>query len=279
VIKTQSVKAKLIEPGYGFIRITQFQEHTGEDLAKAIRKLYTENQSALKGLVLDLRNDPGGLLNAAVGVSGVFLPKNSLVVYTDGRTEDSKMRLYSVPESYVRGGEDYLAELPAGIKNVPMVVLINGGSASASEIVAGALQDHKRAAVMGTQSFGKGSVQTILPLGGNGAIKLTTARYFTPNGRSIQAKGITPDIAVEDPNSDGTGRVREADLQRHLGNPNGSEEKKPETPKPADAAAPVAPSNPLKTTPPQAPVEFGSPGDALMGQAVNLLKGVAIIKP
>jgi carboxyl-terminal processing protease len=279
IIKTQSVKAKLIEPGYGFIRITQFQEHTGEDLAKNIRRLYAENKSDLKGLVLDLRNDPGGLLNAAVGVSGAFLPKNALVVYTDGRTDDAKMKLYSVPESYARGGQDYLADLPAGIKNVPMVVLINGGSASASEIVAGALQDHKRAAVMGTQSFGKGSVQTILPLGGNSAIKLTTARYFTPNGRSIQAKGITPDISVDDPNSDGSGRVREADLQRHLGNPNGGEEKKSDPPKPAETPKPAAPSNPLTQPPPQAPVEFGSPGDALMGQAVNLLKGVAIIKP
>ena len=285
VIKTQSVKAKLLEPGYGFIRITQFQEHTGEDLAKSIRKLYTENKADLKGLVLDLRNDPGGLLNAAVGVSGAFLPKNSLIVYTDGRTDDSKMKLYSVPESYVRGGADYLADLPAGIKNVPMVVLINAGSASASEIVAGALQDHKRAAVMGTQSFGKGSVQTILPLGSNSAIKLTTARYFTPNGRSIQAKGITPDILVDDPAGDGSGRVREADLQRHLGNPNGEEEKKSEpakpteAAKPADPAKPAAPANPLGQPPAQAPVEFGSPGDTLTSQAVNLLKGVAIIKP
>jgi carboxyl-terminal processing protease len=229
--------------------------------------------------VLDLRNDPGGLLNAAVGVSGAFLPKNALVVYTDGRTDDAKMKLFSVPESYVRNGADYLADLPAGIKTVPMVVLINGGSASASEIVAGALQDHKRAAVMGSQSFGKGSVQTILPLGGNAAIKLTTARYFTPNGRSIQAKGITPDIAVEDANGDGAGRVREADLQRHLGNPNGGEEKKSEPAKPADAAKPAAPANPLGQPQPQAPVEFGSPGDTLTTQAVNLLKGVSIIKP
>jgi carboxyl-terminal processing protease len=279
VIKTQSVKSKLLESGYGFVRITQFQEHTGEDLAKAIKKLYAENKGDLKGLVLDLRNDPGGLLNAAVGVSGAFLPKNALVVYTDGRTDDAKMKLFSVPESYVRNGADYLADLPAGIKTVPMVVLINGGSASASEIVAGALQDHKRAAVMGSQSFGKGSVQTILPLGGNAAIKLTTARYFTPNGRSIQAKGITPDIAVEDANGDGAGRVREADLQRHLGNPNGGEEKKSEPAKPADAAKPAAPANPLGQPQPQAPVEFGSPGDTLTTQAVNLLKGVSIIKP
>ena len=154
----------------------------------------------MKGIVLDLRNDPGGLLNGAVAVSAAFLPQNSLVVYTDGRTEDAKMRLTASPENYLRGRvkEDYLSKLPPEIKNVPMVVLVNGGSASASEIVAGALQDHKRAVIMGTQTFGKGSVQTILPLGNNTAIKLTTARYYTPNGRSIQAKGIVPDIILDD---------------------------------------------------------------------------------
>ena len=136
----------------------------------------------MNGMVLDLRNDPGGLLNGAVAVSAAFLPKDALVVYTDGRTEDAKMRLTASPEHYLRGrnSEDYLKQLPADVKNVPMVVLVNGGSASASEIVAGALQDHKRAVIMGTQTFGKGSVQTILPLGNNTAIKLTTARYYTP---------------------------------------------------------------------------------------------------
>ena len=153
--------------------------------------------------MLDLRNDPGGLLNSAVAVSAAFLPPDVLVTYTDGRTDDSKMKLNASRENYLRGNfrDDYIAKLPEGIKNVPMVVLVNAGSASASEIVAGALQDHKRAIVMGTQTFGKGSVQTIVPLANNTAIKLTTARYYTPNGRSIQAKGIVPDVIVEDPNS------------------------------------------------------------------------------
>ena len=149
--------------------------------------------------MLDLRNDPGGLLTSAVAVSAAFLPKDALVVYTEGRTEDAKMHLTASPDNYLRGStkSDYLKDLPDSFKNVPMVVLVNGGSASASEIVAGALQDQKRAVIMGTQTFGKGSVQTILPLGNNTAIKLTTARYYTPSGRSIQAKGIVPDITVE----------------------------------------------------------------------------------
>jgi carboxyl-terminal processing protease len=221
VIKVRSVKVKTNEPGYATIRVAQFQEHTGEELAKAIQQAYKDNPDGLKGLVLDLRNDPGGLLNVAVAVSAAFLPKDDLVVYTDGRTEDSKMRLFANRESYLRGTfrDDYIAKLPPTIKTVPMVVLVNQATASASEIVAGALQDHKRAVVMGTQSFGKGSVQTIVPLNNNTAIKLTTARYFTPNGRSIQAKGITPDIVVEDPNLAAADRslgIREADLEHHL---------------------------------------------------------------
>ena len=212
VIKIQSVKSKLIEPGYGYIRITQFQEQTGENLTKAIDKLFKESTVPMKGLVLDLRNDPGGLLNGAVAVSAAFLPANSLVVYTDGRTDDAKMKLKASPEFYLRDTKnDYLKRLPPEIKTVPMVTLVNGGSASASEIVAGALQDHKRSVVMGTQTFGKGSVQTILPLGNNTAIKLTTARYYTPNGQSIQAKGITPDI-LDEAAKDDTERLREADL-------------------------------------------------------------------
>jgi carboxyl-terminal processing protease len=189
IIKIQSVKSKLIEPGYAYFRVSQFQEQTGESLARAIDTLFKQNQGPMKGIVLDLRNDPGGLLNGAVAVSAAFLPQNSLVVYTDGRTEDARMKLNASPEHYLRGRlkDDYLKRLPAEVKNVPMVVLVNGGSASASEIVAGALQDHQRAVVMGQQTFGKGSVQTILPLGNNTAIKLTTARYYTPSGRSIQA--------------------------------------------------------------------------------------------
>jgi carboxyl-terminal processing protease len=219
VIKIQSVKSKLLEPGYAYFRVTQFQESTGESLARAIETLFKQNTGAMRGIVLDLRNDPGGLLNGAVAVSAAFLPQNALVVYTDGRTEDARMKLNASPENYLRGRmkEDYLRRLPAEVKNVPMVVLVIGGSASASEIVAGALQDHNRAVVMGQQTFGKGSVQTILPLGNSTAIKLTTARYYTPKGRSIQAKGITPDIPLEDAVSERASlKLREADLTKHL---------------------------------------------------------------
>jgi carboxyl-terminal processing protease len=217
VIRVKSVKARMLEPSYGLIRITQFQEHTGENLVTALNDLYKQSNGELKGLVLDLRLNPGGLLNSAVAVSAAFLPKNALVVYTDGRTDDAKMRLTATKENYVRGAfkEDYLAKVPAGTKTVPMVVLVNGASASASEIVAGALQDHHRATILGTQTFGKGSVQTILPLPNNQAVKLTTARYYTPGGRSIQAKGIAPDIVVDDA-ADQKVLLREADLQHHL---------------------------------------------------------------
>jgi carboxyl-terminal processing protease len=232
----------------------------------------------MKGLVLDLRNDPGGLLNAAVAVSAAFLAQNALVVYTDGRTEDSKMRLYASGEYYLRGSrEDFVKKLPAAVKTVPMVVLVNGGSASASEIVAGALQDHKRAIIMGTQTFGKGSVQTILPLGNNTAIKLTTARYYTPNGRSIQAKGITPDIVVEEATIaevDPALRMREADLERHLSNPTEKDADKPAAaPKPDQGAQPqLAPPAPKGE-----PAEIGSKGDYQLNQAIILLKGLQII--
>jgi carboxyl-terminal processing protease len=276
VIKIQSVKAKLIEPGYAYIRITQFQEQTGENLTKAIDKLFKESTVPMKGLVLDLRNDPGGLLNGAVAVSAAFLPTNSLVVYTDGRTEDAKMKLKASPEFYLRDTKsDYLKRLPAAIKTVPMVTLVNGGSASASEIVAGALQDHKRSVVMGTQTFGKGSVQTILPLGNNTAIKLTTARYYTPNGQSIQAKGITPDI-LDESAKDEFERLREADLDRHLSNG------KPQEAKPATEAIKVAPKPEAKILKPEngedknkkqePPAEFGSSGDLLLTQAMNYFK-------
>jgi carboxyl-terminal processing protease len=220
VIKIQSVKSKLLEPGYAYFRVSQFQEHTGETLAKAIETLFKQNDGPMKGIVLDLRNDPGGLLNGAVAVSSAFLPAGALVVYTDGRTEDARMKLNASPENYLRGRlkDDYIKRLPPDSKTVPMVVLVNAGSASASEIVAGALQDHKRAVVMGQQTFGKGSVQTILPLGNNTAIKLTTARYYTPAGRSIQARGIVPDIPLDDGGGEKTAslKLREADLTKHL---------------------------------------------------------------
>src|SRR5262247_1089829 len=214
VIRVQSVKSKMIEPGYAWIRVSQFQEATAESMVKHLDGLFKQGQ--VKGLILDLRNDPGGLLHGAVAISSAFLPQKSLVVSTDGRAEDARKKFYASPEDYARRGDDVLRNLPAAVKTVPMVVLVNGGSASASEIVAGALQDHKRAKVIGTQTFGKGSVQTIMPLGNNTAIKLTTARYYTPSGRSIQAKGITPDIVVEDPTTPTAGRLREADLEKHL---------------------------------------------------------------
>jgi len=286
IIKVQSVKSKLVEPGYAFVRITQFQEHTGENLASALNNLYKQNQAPLKGLVLDLRNDPGGLLNSSVAASAAFLPKDALVVYTEGRNAEAKMRLSAVPDDYLRGNEkDYLKSLPPAVKNVPMIVLVNGGSASASEIVAGALQDHKRAIIMGTQTFGKGSVQSVLQLGNNTAIKLTTARYFTPNGRSIQAKGIVPDIIVEDPatmDQDQTFRMREADLERHLTNSQEQDTKTDGSTKPA-IPAPVAPAKPApkreegEAAKPKL-LEYGSKEDYQLQQALNLLKGVNILQ-
>ncbi len=278
IIKVQSVKSKQIEPGYGYVRITQFQEQTGENLATALEALYKQNQGSLKGLVLDLRNDPGGLLTAAVGVSAAFLSKDTLVVYTEGRTEDAKMRLTASAQNYARNNSDYLAKLPDAVKSVPLIVLVNGGSASASEIVAGALQDHKRAVIMGTQTFGKGSVQTILPLGNNTGIKLTTARYYTPNGRSIQAKGIEPDIVVEDPTATAHNNnmlnLREADLGRHLTNDKNSGET-PSSPTKKSSAS----SNDSKDdTEKFVPIEFGAKNDYQLNQAMNLLKGMQILK-
>ena len=267
-----------MEPGYGYLRITQFQEQTGENLAKAIDKLFKESKLPMKGLVLDLRNDPGGLLNSAVGVSAAFLPTNALVVYTEGRTTDAKMRLLANPEHYLRGpGKDYLLGLPDAVKTVPMVTLVNGGSASASEIVAGALQDHKRSIVMGTQTFGKGSVQTILPLGNNTAIKLTTARYYTPNGQSIQAKGITPDI-IDDESEESSRQLREADLSRHLRSNKGEatddkiagEPKKQNETTTDKVKSKKSTSDKAKKK--TAPAEFGSNDDALLAKAITYLK-------
>lgn len=287
VIKIQSVKSKLLEPGYAYVRVTQFQEHTGDTMARAIERMFKENQGAMRGLILDLRNDPGGLLNGAVAVSAAFLPKDALVVYTDGRSEDAKMKLNAAPEHYLRGRnkEDFLKRLPAEVKSVPMVVLVNGGSASASEIVAGALQDHNRAVIMGQQTFGKGSVQTILPLGNSTAIKLTTARYFTPKGRSIQAKGITPDIPLDDGASDrGALKLREADLTKHLGEATATE-------KPEDkAAAAAAAAAKYKFTPAPRPKdvddklqrpepgEVVSPNDYELNQAIAFLKSRGVAK-
>ena len=280
-IKSQSVKSKLIEENYGYLRVTQFQERTGEDVAKSINKLFEENKKPLDGLILDLRNNPGGLLNAAVAVSAAFIPEGELVVYTEGRAKDSKMHLTAIPENFVRDPKkNYIKKLPADIQNTPLVVLVNNGSASASEIVAGALQDHKRALIVGTKSFGKGSVQSILPMNNGTAIKLTTARYFTPKGRSIQAKGIDPDIIVEDGLS---GLMsREADLTNRLSNP---EEQKVTSENSKDAEDKDAAAKPAAKTDDGAealknfkPVEFGTADDNQFTEALNILKGVEKFK-
>jgi carboxyl-terminal processing protease len=208
VIQTVSVRSRWLEPGYGYLRVAQFQRHTGDEVRKAVKKLSEEED--IKGVVLDLRNNPGGVLRASVDVADQFMD-GGMVVYTEGRLDNSQTRYNATPNDILGG--------------LPIVVLINGGSASASEIVAGALQDHRRAVVMGTPSFGKGSVQTILPLSEQRAIKLTTALYFTPKGRSIQAQGIVPDIEVERAQVTAIDnlprRVSEADLNRRLDNANG----------------------------------------------------------
>ncbi|MFB0934244.1 MAG: S41 family peptidase [Propionivibrio sp.] len=282
VIKVQSVKSKLVEDGYGYLRITSFQENTAASVVKHLNDLY--KSGSLKGLVLDLRNDPGGLLNAAIGVSASFLPPKTLVTSTDGRVADAKHQFYVQPEDYLRGSrDDFIKGLPLEALKVPMVVLINGGSASASEIVAGALQDHKRAVVMGTTSFGKGSVQTVIPLPGNTAIKLTTARYFTPSGRSIQAKGIVPDITVEE-SANGTSamRLREADLENHLEN-NKDDGKESTAPVKPQSKAPAKPkASPPKDEGDESPEpptrELASKNDYQLNQAINLLKGLQIMQ-
>ena len=209
IIQVKSVKFKMLDDGYGYVRLAQFQEKTADDLQKALANLNETSKGKLNGLVLDLRNDPGGLLDQAVKVSETFLDEGKLIVYTEGREKDAQMKFSS------RKGDKQ--------PNYPIVVLINSGSASASEIVAGALQDHKRAVVMGVQSFGKGSVQTIIPLSDNSGLRLTTAKYFTPSGRSIQAKGITPDIVVERIELASTEKkesmhLREKDLENHFEN-------------------------------------------------------------
>ncbi|MEY3271443.1 MAG: hypothetical protein RLZZ341_344, partial [Pseudomonadota bacterium] len=218
-IRMQSVRARMAEPGYGWVRISQFQDRTVEDFVRKVEELYKQDPK-LKGLVLDLRNDPGGLLDASIAISAAFLPENVVVVSTNGQMAESRMSFRATPADYVRrGGADPLKRLPAALKTVPLVVLVNEGSASASEIVAGALQDHKRATIMGAQTFGKGSVQTIRPLPGDTALKITTARYYTPAGRAIQAKGISPDVFLDETaegNVFAALRMREAALAKHL---------------------------------------------------------------
>lgn len=245
IIKVKSVRTQMLEPGYGYLRITQFQVNTGEETVKALATLRKENNGRLKGLILDLRNNPGGVLQSAVEVADAFLTKG-LIVYTKGRIPNSELR-FSADSSDPSDG-------------VPLVVLINGGSASAAEIVAGALQDQKRAILMGTDSFGKGSVQTVLPLNNDRALKLTTALYYTPKGRSIQAQGITPDIEVERAKvtreqGDFEG-FKEADLQGHLANGNGGKDR----PTPAG----------------KRPEDRPQDSDFQLSQALSLLKGLSV---
>ncbi|PPD33438.1 MAG: peptidase S41 [Methylomonas sp.] len=261
IIKVRSVKSRMLEKNYGYLRISSFQSGTGEGLVDAIDELKKENEAPLKGIVLDLRNNPGGVLNAAVDVSDAFI-QSGLIVYTEGRIKNSEMRFNATPDDVINGA--------------PIVVLINGGSASASEIVAGALQDHKRAIIMGEKSFGKGSVQTILPTSNGGAVKLTTARYFTPSGRSIQAEGIEPDVtlarvkleALEKAKFDS---IKEADLSRHLTNGN-DEKKKPE----ADEKAGEKDKSQEKEG--ESADADSDVTDYPLHEALNLLKGISIMK-
>jgi carboxyl-terminal processing protease len=260
IIKIQSVKSKPLEKGYGYLRVTQFQERTDDDLEHAIKQLDKEN-GGLQGVVLDLRNNPGGLLTQAVKVSDMFLD-TGLIVYTDGRLENQKQK--------------YFAHKPGTYSEFPMVVLVNGGSASASEIVAGALQDHKRALVLGTTTFGKGSVQTILPLDESSALRLTTARYFTPNGRSIQATGIVPDITMDqgtklakgDKPGSNVAPLREANLPRHLEHPTGA--KPASTDDDGDGESMEMPPEGVKEG------ELGS--DPQLDRALELLKSWQVFK-
>ena len=248
IIKVKSVRARMLEPGYGYLRISQFQSKTAENMVDAIDKLKKENKGALDGLVLDLRNNPGGVLNGAVAVSDAFL-KKGMIVYTEGRIADSRLRFNATPDDVIDGA--------------PLVVLVNQGSASASEIVAGALQDHKRAIIVGVKTFGKGSVQTILPLSSESALKLTTARYFTPSGNSIQAEGITPDIELESVKVASVDRniepLKEANLTGHLENGNGND-------------------NDGKDGDDKDEDTLSASDDYMLYEALNLLKGLAILQ-
>ncbi len=277
-IKIQGVKAKLIEPGISFVRVRMFNETTVTDVAKVLAEQHA--QSPLRGVVLDLRNNPGGLLDAAVGLSAMFLQKDALVVYTEGRMEGSRTKYMASKEFYSRRGGDSLANAPEILKTVPVVVLINGGAASASEIVAGALQDHKRATVMGTTTFGKGSVQNIIPLSQTTGVKLTTSRYFTPNGRSIQGTGIEPDVLIDQLTSDGVMSPRlqrEKDLSRHLV---GKDEKK-EASADEDTSEEAQEAKIIKARDDSKKLkgfDWGNDKDYLYSQAINKLKGLPVVR-
>ncbi len=281
-IRMQSVRARMIEPGYGWIRVSQFQDRTVEDFVKKLGELYQQDPK-LKGLVLDLRNDPGGLLDASVALSAAFLPEDVVVVSTNGQINESRATFRASPEFYARRGGDPLRRLPAALKTVPLVVLVNEGSASASEIVAGALQDHGRATVMGAQTFGKGSVQTIRPLSADTALKITTARYYTPKGRSIQATGIVPDIWLDETaegNVFAALRTREADLEKHL---QGADEAKDSEADKArekardEARAKLEEQLAKSKEPPKPLPEFGSAEDFPLQQALNQLRGQPVM--
>ena len=283
-IKTQSVKAKVVEPGLGWIRVSQFQERTVEDFARKLEEMYKQ-EPKLKGLVLDLRNDPGGLLDAAVALSAAFLPENVTVVSTNGQLEESKFTYKASPQFWRRSASNdpigRLTQATQGaFKKIPLVVLVNEGSASASEIVAGALQDHKRATLMGSQTFGKGSVQTVRQLGPDTALKITTARYYTPNGRSIQAKGIVPDVMVDETENGSPFavlRTREADLEKHLGNGKEAEIKDAEREKAREAAMKRLEEESKKPVAERRPPEYGSDKDFQLNQALNQLKGQPVL--
>lgn len=283
-IKQQSVRGKVLEPGYAWIRISQFQERTVDDFVRKVDELYKQDPQ-IKGFVLDLRNDPGGLLNAAVAISAAFLPDNVTVVTTNGQTQESKQVLKANPRDYSqRDGFDPIKRLPAALKKIPLVVLVNEGSASASEIVAGALQDYKRSVIMGSQTFGKGSVQTFRPLGPETGLKITTARYYTPNGRSIQAKGIVPDMLVDE-TEEGSPyavlKLREADLGKHIASGQGNDAKDPEKEKIQEKAREEAmkrlEEENRKSPAERRPPEFGSPKDFQLIQALNKLKGLPVV--
>ena len=279
-IKTQSVKGKVMEPGYAWVRLSQFQERSVEDFVRKLEEIYAQ-EPQLKGLVLDLRNDPGGLLDAAVAVSAAFLPDNVDVVSTNGQLAESKFIYKAAPEFYrYRGKNDPLKRLPAALKSVPLVVLVNEGSASASEIVAGALQDHKRAIVMGNQTFGKGSVQTVRPLGPDTGLKITTARYYTPSGKSIQARGIVPDVLLDESeagNLFSVLRTREVDLDKHLTSGQTTEAKDPAREKARDEALKKLEEESKKLPQERKPTEFGGDKDFQLIQALNRLKGLTVI--
>ncbi len=288
-IKVQSVKAKILDNDIAWVRVTSFQERTVPDLAKRLTEISIQDPK-LKGLVLDLRNNGGGLLQGAVGVAAAFLPTGAVIVSTKGQAADSKQVFNATPETYrLSESADPLASVPAIFKKIPMVVLVNAYSASASEIVAGALQDYKRATIIGKTSFGKGSVQTVRPLSNDSALKITTAYYYTPNGRSIQGFGIKPDIPV-DQNKDGDPDdvliTREVDSEKHLRNKQSSEDAliKDREKRRLEEMQRIEEKNATKTPAERdkdkakKPTELGSSDDFMLQQAVAFLNGKAVIR-